>query len=249
MLDWAVLIGRRTAQLHRALALPCDVPAFMPEPYSSLDRRSAYQSMRNLIGTTLRLLRSRLRKLPPDAIDNAEAVLAAEGVLYQEVEYLLTTRITAMRTRHHGALHLGTVLHTGRDFVITDFDGDRSRPLPERRRKRSPLRDVAGIVGSLHAVAAETFLDQNVVRLADRETLAPWLAHWHAWTSSMFLGAYLDDADDAGFLSHTREELDQLLHRLLLERALDDLGRKLEAKSESVRVPLDELIGLLRRVE
>lgn len=245
MLDWAVLLGRRTADLHLALAQPSDDPAFSPEPYSTLDRRSAYQSMRNLIGTTLRLLRSRLHKLPPEALDNAQALLAAEGRLFQQVEYLLSTRITALRTRHHGDLKLSTVLHTGRDFVITDFDGDRSRPLPERRRKRSPLRDIAGLVGSLHAVATVTFMDENVVRRSDREALGAWREQWLAWTSAMLVGAYLDEAERAGFLSHTREELDQLLQRLRLERALVDLGQRLHENSEQVVIPLDELVTLL----
>lgn len=245
MLDWAVLLGRRTADLHLALAQPSDDPEFSPESYSTFDRRSAYQSMRNLIGTTLRLLRSRLSKLPAEALEDAEFLLAAEGRLFQQVEYLLSTRISALRTRHHGDLNLSTVLHTGRDFVITDFDGDRSRPLPERRRKRSPFRDVAGLIGSLHAVSTVTFMDENVVRRSDRQALAGWREQWLAWTSSMLVGAYLDEAADAGFLSHTREELDQLLQRLLLERALTELGQRLQEDSERVVVPLDELVTLL----
>src|SRR5690606_27067920 len=78
MLDWSVKLGQRTADLHRAFASASDDPAFAPESYSSFDRRSAYQSMRNLIGTTLRALRRRLRLLPEDALRDAEELLAGE---------------------------------------------------------------------------------------------------------------------------------------------------------------------------
>lgn len=246
MLDWSALLGRKTAELHEALATPSDSAEFQPERYSSFDRRSAYQSMRNLIGTTLRALRSTVRKLPQEAISDAETVLAHEKTLYRKVEYLLSSRLTALRMRHHGELGLDTILHTGRDFVIVDFDGDRARPLPERRRKRSPLRDVAWLIGSLHEAARSAFNDPNIVREADRDALAPWREQWSAWTSAMFLGAYLDAVGDADFVPDGSDELEQLLHRLLLERTLGRVAHLLAVESNEVAVPLAELVALLR---
>src|SRR5262249_18453665 len=158
----ADLIGRRTGEMHLALASDPTDPAFAPEPYSALDQRSAYQSMRNLTGKVLRALRSGLSTLPEDAVEDAEALLTHEAKLYKRFEGLLAGRLTALRMRCHGNYHLGQLLYTGRDVAIFDFEGDRQRPLSERRRKRSSLYDVAVLLRSFHYVALVSMMDRTV---------------------------------------------------------------------------------------
>ena len=244
--DAARQLGRRVAELHVALASDPEDPAFAPEAHSTFDQRSIYQSMRNLTGRVLRSLRGRRRNLDPEAARDAERVLGSETVLLRRFVALMQRRLTAMRTRIHGELHLGQVLQAGSDFVIIDFEGDRSKPLAERRRKRSPLRDVAGMLRSFHVAAYRTLLeDTTAVRPDDRRRAEPWADLWQAWASAAFLSGYLDAAAGAPFLPREPRELAVLLDIFTMGEALDETGRELEAGSERVRVPLRALAQML----
>ena len=106
-----------------------------------------------------------------------------------------------MRIRCHGDLHLGQVLFTGRDFVIIDFEGEPARSLSERRVKRSPLRDVAGMLRSFHYATFTALLDQSARGLVEPESEAArelelWGRAWNDAVSSAFLGAYLETSAD-----------------------------------------------------
>ncbi|HWN42891.1 MAG TPA: maltose alpha-D-glucosyltransferase, partial [Thermoanaerobaculia bacterium] len=147
-LQSAQLLGQRTAEMHIALASRPDEPDFAPEAFSLLYQRSLYQSMRTLTGRTFQLLRQQLGVLPDTALPDAEAVLGAQDRVLERFGTLLSGKIPATRIRCHGDYHLGQVLYTGKDFVILDFEGEPARPLSERRIKRSPFRDVAGMLRS-----------------------------------------------------------------------------------------------------
>src|SRR6185369_1955857 len=141
----AELLGRRTAEMHIALASRDDIPAFAPEPFTPHYQRSIYQSMRTQAVQTLQLLRRRAKDNP-----EAQMVIAREAELQKRFRAVLDGRISGQRIRTHGDYHLGQVLYTGNDFVIIDFEGEPLRPLSERRIKRSALRDVAGMLRSFH---------------------------------------------------------------------------------------------------
>src|SRR5436305_8155313 len=139
--------------MHLALATASN-PEFAPEPFTAHYQRSLYQSARELASTTFAALRRKAKTLPELAARAAADMLGRERDVLDLLRVLLKPRIQAQRIRCHGDYHLGQVLYTGKDFVIFDFEGEPARTIAARRIKRSVLRDVAGMVRSLHYAAA-----------------------------------------------------------------------------------------------
>lgn len=237
----AELLGRRTAEMHLALADAGGDPIFAPETYGTLHQRSIYQSMRNVALKTLRQVRQKLPDLDAATRLQAQELLAGEGQVLAVLEEFRRTRIHAMRMRHHGDFHLGQVLFTGKDFLIIDFEGEPVRPLADRRRKRSPLRDVAGMIRSFHYAGLSALYHQTetgVVRPADRGRLEEWGGRWHHWVSAAFLRAYLKTADGAAFVPANPQELRILLRVFLLEKALYEVAYEINHRPAWVGIPL-----------
>jgi maltose alpha-D-glucosyltransferase/alpha-amylase len=218
-------------------------PAFLHEPYTLIDQRSIYQTNRNMTGKVLRQIRTlrtegRLAEL-------SHQLLSREKDLYARFEPLLHKKLTASRGRIHGEYHLGNVLWTGKDFVVVDFGQNPSRPLPERRRKRSPLRDVATMLRSFDFAATLALRDPATVREMERGAAEQWAKLWATWTSAAFLSAYLEASVDSPFVARDRAELWLHLDTLLLERALDDLGTELGRRENFAFAALRSLLDYL----
>jgi maltose alpha-D-glucosyltransferase/alpha-amylase len=227
-----------------ALASDPNDPAFAPEPFTTLIQRSHYQSLRSQARQALELLRKRLKELPDELRGPAQEVLDREADLLDRARAILGRRIAAQRTRGHGDYHLGQLLFTGRDFVVIDFEGESSRPLSDRRRKRSPLRDVASMLRSFD-YATQRALSDGGLRPEDAARLGPWARLWHLWVSVEFVRSYLAAADGAVFLPADRAEVGLLLDFHLLKRAVNELRAELASHSPLVRVPLQGLRQLL----
>jgi maltose alpha-D-glucosyltransferase/alpha-amylase len=242
-LDMAALLGRRTAEMHVALASQGDDPTFAPEPYSALDRRSKYQSMRNLVGTTLRRLRGALPSLSPAAAALGRRLVDGQDRMLKIFEPFLHKRWSGLRIRTHGDLHLEQVLYTGKDFVIIDFEGPPAETLGERRRKHECLRDVAGMIRSFHYAAFTALLEQSVVRPEDRTIAEPWADAWYRFVSGAFLRAYLEATAGMPFVASAEDQA-LILDTHLIRRALYELGEELARGAETVAIPLAALVEL-----
>ena len=242
-LESARLIGRRTAELHLALASAPDNPAFAPEPFTPFYQRSLLQSMRVQHRTAYGLLRHQLSSLPELERGLAEETLALEGEVSDRLHSVLSTRISATRIRCHGDYHLGQVLFTGSDFVIIDFEGEPARPLSERRVKRSPLRDVAGMVRSFH-YAAHAALRQ-IEAGGDQYALESWADFWQQRTNAAFLAAYFEAAEPGGFLPPDLDSRSALLDVYLLDKALYELTYELNNRPDWVGLPLTGILHLM----
>jgi maltose alpha-D-glucosyltransferase/alpha-amylase len=235
--DTAALLGARIADLHLALAAVPD-PSFTPEPYSALDVRSKYQSLRNLLGRVLRAVRARLPALPSKVQPEAGRLLSRETELLRSLEPLLRAKLSALRIRTHGNLHLGHVLFTGKGFIFTDPNDFGAIPPAERRRKRSPLRDLAWMVRSFEATALSVLFDPASVREADVERARPWAIEWMSWVSAAFLGAYWGATAGTPLGGESREGSATLFEAFHLERAFYELQGALEEDPGKVTVPL-----------
>ncbi len=170
-LDSAALLGRRTAELHLALASAPEDPDFAPQPFSEADLR-AFAEFRTPAPD---------RQLSTCSADSRMECRTTPGRMrtaFSDLKKLrvaafnasLGLKISAMVTRIHGDYHLGQVLFTGSDFVIIDFEGEPARPLEERRKKRSPLQDVAGMLRSFHYAAYAPLLQQQSGERCDAGT-------------------------------------------------------------------------------
>jgi maltose alpha-D-glucosyltransferase/alpha-amylase len=243
-LGLARLLGERTAQLHLALASEQEDPAFTPEPFSLLHQRSLYQSVRAQLAQTLQLLRKQRPLLDDATADLAEQLLARRAELDARFAEIHRDKIEAVRTRVHGDLHLGQVLYAGGDFVFIDFEGEPARSLVERRRKRSPLRDVAGMLRSFH-YAASAALRSDRVRTQDEATLEPWAGAWVDWVSAAWLDAWLETSAEAPFVPRDRAHLERMLHFYLLEKGVYEVRYELNNRPEWLGIPLRGLLELL----
>ena len=244
----AELLGRRTAEMHLALGSRTDDPKFAPESFTQLYQRSLYQSARSSAKRVLRLLEQRRRNLPEDALPQAEQVLKSQETLLERFGWLLEGKIDATRIRCHGDYHLGQVLFTGKDFVIIDFEGEPARPISERLIKRSPLRDVAGMLRSFSYASyfALSSPHSNLrAQVEDVSRLQPWATFWSAWISATFLKAFLATADGASFVPAERTDIQHLLDVYLLDKAVYELAYELNNRPDWVRVPLAGILQLL----
>jgi trehalose synthase-fused probable maltokinase len=238
------LLARRTAELHLALVSPAAAaePDFAPEAFDETFQRSFEDALLELTKRVFRQLRHAQDRLPENAKPKVERVLASEPQIIERFHAALGRPIRAVRTRIHGDYHLGQVLYTGADFVIIDFEGEPARPLSQRRLKRSPLQDVAGMLRSFHYAAhAPLLASTGSVNVDDgnREKLNGWAEVWAKWVSERYLDEYLKTALGAEFLPPSREEIMALLQLHVLEKAVYELGYELNNRPEWVAIPLE----------
>jgi maltose alpha-D-glucosyltransferase/alpha-amylase len=247
----AQLLGKRTAELHVALSSAPDNPDFAPEPFSLIYQNSLCHAMRSFATQTLQLLREQLKELPEELRENAQQVLDSEKSIIERFQLIRNRKISAARIRCHGDYHLGQVLYTGKDFVIIDFEGEPARPLSERRIKRSPLRDVAGMIRSFHYAAHSALLYQASLALKpeDLPALEHWAQFWYVWVSSSFLMSYLNGIEQARLLPDDPEQLRILLNAYLLEKAVYEIGYELNNRPDWLKVPLQGILQLMKAGE
>lgn len=244
-LEMARLLGERTAELHLALSSDDTDPAFVSEKFSLLYQRSVYQSMRIMARKVFQQFGKNLKKLPENVREEAKLIFESEKDIIKYFEKILKKKIPVTKTRIHGDYHLGQVLYTGKDFIIIDYEGEPARPLSERKLKRSPLVDVAGMIRSFHYAVHAEYFNHISLRSEDASLLEPWLDPWYRYVSRTFLKAYVRTAGSAGFVPGNKADLEILLQVFLLEKAVYELGYELNNRPDWLVIPFRGIKSIL----
>jgi len=242
----AWILGRRTGEMHTALAGPTTNPAFAPEPLTSADLEQIIDTMRRRADEHLNLLDAVLPRLDARSANDARQVLAHRDALLQQFDELRRVGGSSLRIRCHGDYHLGQVLVHEGDVMILDFEGEPARPLAERRAKSSPLRDVAGMIRSIGYAAQTALSAATEMRPEDARRLAPWATFWETWVNAAFLRAYLAATRAAAFLPPPAD-LELLLRAYVLDKALYELAYELNNRPAWVHIPLAGVMQLRSR--
>jgi maltose alpha-D-glucosyltransferase/alpha-amylase len=240
-------LGQHMAQLHLALAAATDPARLTPEPFNELYQRSLYQSVRSSVRQAMSSLHRCRSGLSDDLQDDVQRVLGSESALLNRAREKLSGRkIGGQRVRGHASLHLRHVLLTGRELLITDFEGELGRPSTGRSIKASPLRDLAGLIRSLHYAGHALLLGHvpgMVASLEDGDA-ERFVRFWYAWSAAALLRSYLETARNAPMLPKQTGDISALLEMYLLERACVELQEELDLRSEWVRSSLESILML-----
>jgi len=250
-LQRAATLGRRTAEIHLALARGApDDEAFRAEPLTAADRRAAAERARAMLDEQLAALTARMTSLSADARGAAEQLSDPDGPARRAIGDVVTRFVAeepgVVKTRIHGDLHLGQVLARGDDFTIIDFEGEPARPLAERRGKSSPLRDVMGMVRSF-SYAPEAVLRAGGGDPERRKRLLPVARRWEERATEEYRRGYLSTAQGAPFLPREPRHLRLMLDFYALERVIYEVGYELNNRTDWVDIPLAGLLALIQR--
>jgi maltose alpha-D-glucosyltransferase / alpha-amylase len=237
-LDLAERLGQRTGEMHLALASDASNPDFAAEPFLAEDLVSISTNVSAEAQRAFDALAAR-PELAPDLLARRQQVL-------DRIRRAPALEFTASKIRVHGDYHLGQVLWAEGDFYILDFEGEPSKPLVERRRKQSPLKDVAGMLRSFGYAAHAGLFAYTAARPDAFDHFAQWAEVWETWTTAAFLRGYFKAIDHALFVPANPAQRDELLCLFVLEKALYELNYELNNRPEWLRIPV---FGIRRLLE
>jgi trehalose synthase-fused probable maltokinase len=238
------LLATRVAEMHLALGSRPDVPAFAPEPITGGERARLAGAVGASWRNALASLGSQAGSLPPDAARLVTELAGRDAAVSAALSRFVDSTIAAEKIRIHGDLHLGQVLVTDEDFVLIDFEGEPARPLSERKAKRSPLADVAGMLSSLHYATVSAARAHGLAHVKDASESERAMLAWHAEAREAFLGADFAAVRGASFLPPSDAEARSMLDFYVLEKCLYEVHYELNNRPDWVAIPLEGLAQL-----
>jgi maltokinase len=229
--DWlpehARRLGEVTALLHNALASDPGDPHFAPEDPST-------EALALLSASIDEEIEQVFASLPDSPA--LERVRGRGEEVRDHLRLLTNIGHVGRVIRTHGDYHLGQALWTNEDdWLLLDFEGEPARSVPERRRKTSPLRDVAGMLRSFAYAASAATIQRSVDPPKG----------WEDRCRTEFLEGYLDTAEPS-LLPSSRDQIARLLMVFELEKAVYELRYELHNRPDWVAIPV---AGILRMLE
>ncbi|MGH8162316.1 MAG: maltose alpha-D-glucosyltransferase [Gammaproteobacteria bacterium] len=242
-------LGRRTAELHRALASEPRIHSFAPAPVNARDRTRRVSEARATVRHACRALRRCRRRLPPSLAEQAKRLLARERRVLALFDDFSAALEGTEKIRVHGDFHLGQVLIDEGDWFILDFEGEPARTLAARRKKRSPLRDVAGMLRSFDYAAASATRAISGRAGLDSATLSAAAADWRHASENAFLEAYLASAAGVSGVPADRGRAERLIRLFMLEKAFYEVVYEAANRPDWIVIPLAGALELLHASE
>lgn len=232
----------RTAQLHQALAGVHEVKGFQPEPFSLLYQKSLYQALRTFVRRSLSFVKSQIKNADAAWQEQLQDVIDSQDAYLKYMQAVLEKgKIDTMKTRIHGNYKLDKLLFTGKDFIITDFEGEVEYPLSVRKLRHCPLKDVASMLNSLHYTIWWGYLKRKEFIPVNDNYLRPLIEEWYQRVSATFVDGYMRTAGNSGFLPQSRQQVDDLLNLFIFEKSVHEVRNFLVNQPEALIIPLKSL--------
>ncbi|HET9717396.1 MAG TPA: maltose alpha-D-glucosyltransferase [Pseudolabrys sp.] len=238
-------IGRRTAELHQALAGHENAPGFQPEKISESDVAAWVDSLQNRSERILDLLEKNKRLLGEEASRAADQLLGRRSILNDYAAAMRGITIQGVKIRHHGDFHLGQVLVAKDDAYILDFEGEPQRGLEQRRCKAPAARDVAGFIRSID-YAINTALDRAPnLSPAEHAALDQRIRSWGVRLTKAFWESYRESISETNIWPAKEEQSRRLLKLFMLEKALYEIEYELSNRPNWAHIPLNATLRIL----
>ncbi|WP_129135474.1 maltose alpha-D-glucosyltransferase [Luteimonas sp. YGD11-2] len=237
---FATAVGRRLGELHQALALPSDDPAFAPEDAGDAQITDWVESARTQLERAFRALGGVESPSPAQ-----QHLMSLRPRLEPLLRRLANAAPGALLTRVHGDFHLGQILVVQDDAYLIDFEGEPARPPEERRARTSPLRDVAGFLRSLDYAAAMLERGEEGVAPAVDERSAEFLAAFRQRSGGHFRAAYLKVLQETARPWAQPDAVGPLLALFLIEKGAYEIAYEAANRPAWIDVPVRGLATLL----
>jgi maltose alpha-D-glucosyltransferase/alpha-amylase len=253
IIDWVGLnllskikqLAVRTAEMHIVLGSEFEDTAFTPNHFNGdyevwLKNRLLYQFQNRL-----NIIENQMHKLDGMALDLAREFLEKKTLIRKRITNFDWTKLKGERIRVHGDYHLGQILVTSDDFYILDFEGEPESTIRDRKVKQPPLKDVAGLFRSFHYAIYATVFNHAEDYNKSQEELFQAAEILYSYLTSVFLGTYTDQVQDANLNIGYNQERIFILKYCLLEKAVYEIGYELNSRPRWALIPLKGISNII----
>ncbi len=246
-IEMAGVLGRRLAEMHKAMALETDDPAFQPELVGPDDVGAWTRQVFDQADQARKALEGVRGGVDEDVQAKVDRMLDRWDAVNRLIQAPLPRRLELYKTRFHGDFHLGQVVLAKDDFYLLDFEGEPVRSLDERRAKHLPIKDVAGMVRSFNYAAWASLFERAAIHPEVMTRLQPWTEEWEILTVGAFLEGYRGAIDDCPSVPSDLKAFHRLMDLFVLEKALYEICYEAANRPDWLRIPLQGVSRLISR--